>query len=72
MANADTENKRRSAVCCIPHVVYPLADGTIGAADREQVAYIYSGIAVSGAPVITVNRSRDLLLMISPEIIPWL
>jgi hypothetical protein len=35
----DTENKRRS----IAHIL-PIPDGNINQADRQQVAWIYSGI----------------------------
>lgn len=70
MANADTENKRRSAVCMLPHVVYPEPDGTIAAADREHVAYIYCGITVSGAAPAVLNRCRDLLLILQ-EVLKW-
>ena len=40
----DTENKRRSVIC-----VLPAPDGTIAAVDRQQISWIYSGIAVAEA-----------------------
>ena len=44
----DTENKRRSTLHALP-----APDGTIGDADRAQVLWIYSGIAI-GSPVAVV------------------
>lgn len=43
----DTENKRRSVA-----LMLPLADGTISANDREQVAGLYSGIDPGAASQI--------------------
>ena len=43
----DTENKRRSASDFYLFVIFPVPDGTIGAADREQATGIYSGILIS-------------------------
>jgi len=42
----DTENKRRSVI-----QVLPVADGTVVQADRQQVGWLYAGIAV-GEPVV--------------------
>ncbi len=47
----DTEGRRRSTL----HVL-PVPDGTIAAADRAHVLWIYSGIAI-GAPVIVVIKT---------------
>ncbi len=45
----DTENKRRSGITPNTHVLMPLPDGTIIAVDRQQAAWVYSGIAAAGA-----------------------
>lgn len=47
----DTETKRRSTICLIPPL--PVPDGTIGAADRAHVCWLYSAIAAKpwAAPV---------------------
>lgn len=42
----DTENKRRSTMA-----VLPVPDGTVGQADRQQVAWIYAGILVTASIV---------------------
>lgn len=52
----DTQTKRRA---CNYHIL-PVPDGTIGAADREHVCWIYSGIAAGSPPIST---GRNLLLM---------
>ena len=48
----DTETKRRAAFSAgIPFIVMmPVADGTIGAADRQMLADVYPGI-LAGLPV---------------------
>lgn len=43
----DTENKRRSTV-----YVLPVPDSSIDPADKQQVAYIYSGLTV---PVVSAT-----------------
>jgi len=40
------ENKRRSSFSVLPYVVMPLPDGVVGALDRLQAAYLYSGISI--------------------------
>lgn len=49
----DTRDKRASAIGgSLPwRSVYPLADGTIGQADRQIVSFLYSGI-LADAPVV--------------------
>jgi len=64
MADADTEDKRRSAMNMFLFVVNPLADGTIDAQDREQATGIYSGITVGGLPIITRRPGKILLLRV--------
>lgn len=54
----DTRNKRASAlgfglVCLLQ---LPLADGTIDAADRQQMSSAYSGIAATGSSINTRDR----------------
>ena len=57
---ADTEDKRRSAMTPLAHVVMPDADNTIAALDRQQAAWIYSGIAAAGAPAGPAAALRTL------------
>lgn len=56
----DTRNKRASAIgidSIRPHV-YPNPDGSLNQADRQQIAYKYSGIlASSGSGVVTKYRT---------------
>lgn len=40
----DTESKRRGVINMPPFTVVPVADGTVGGADRMQVSGWYSGI----------------------------
>lgn len=40
----DTQTKRRSVSGYTNHLIAPVADGTISAADREHMAWLYSGI----------------------------
>lgn len=54
----DTRNKRASAfgwglACCL---VLPNPDGTIDAADRQQVALCYAGIAADDVLVVAARR----------------
>lgn len=51
LGDLDTEDKRRSAMSPLTHVLMPLPDGTIAAVDRQQAAWIYSGIAAA-APAV--------------------
>jgi len=55
MANLDTPNKRRSALP-VPFTIPPVADGVIGAQDRAQADYMYSGIVYGGRVVETIWR----------------
>lgn len=48
----DTQTKRRSVSGYSGIIIAPLADGAIGAADREHVAGLYAGIS-STPPVST-------------------
>jgi len=52
----DTRSKRASSVgILIPSTLAPvLPDGTIAQADRQHVAFSYSGILATGAVVVTV------------------
>ena len=49
MPGVDTENKRRAAIMAgIPFIVIaPVADGTIGATDRQHISHVYGGIAAT-------------------------
>jgi len=61
VANLDSEDKRRAAPNMILYVIASVADGSIGAKDRVQASYIYSGISISGA-VPPILGERGLLL----------
>lgn len=60
MAAIDTRDKRSSAI----HVglpwrcQYPVADGTIGQADRQHTAWLYSGVLAeepeTGSPITSI------------------
>lgn len=43
----DTRSKRASVLglALAPLLTLPLADGTIGQADRQHIAYVYAGIS---------------------------
>ena len=53
----DTRNKRASAIGVGLSValLLPLADGTVGQADRQQTAYQYSGIAAAVSQIVVVE-----------------
>jgi len=59
-SQVNTEDKRRSAITPNTHVLMPLPDGTIIAVDRQQAAWIYSGIAAAGGPVGPAAALRTL------------
>ena len=61
MADADTENKRRSALCITGNTTMPLADGTIDDNDRMHATWYYAGID-PGAAVATATKKTLLLL----------
>ena len=56
----DTQNKRRSVQAYLFGLVRPVADGTVGTADRPTVAWFYAGLAyaaleaVTGSPQVVV------------------
>lgn len=58
----DTQNKRRAAWATLLLVVYPVADGTIAAADREQALWIYSGITVGAPPAPSLAVPGSVVL----------
>lgn len=55
MADLDTRNKRGSAIGFdqMRPGIYPNPDGTLGQADRQQIAYKYPGILASGGSTFT-------------------
>ena len=61
MADADTEDKRRSAISFLMMTVDPVPDGVIDTLDRVQAAWEYSGITPGGAIEVT-GRRQGLLL----------
>jgi len=62
MANLDSRSKRASSVnILLPVVLAPvLPDGAISQADRQHIAWSYSGIAAAG-PVVGVRSKHGLL-----------
>ena len=65
----DTESKRRSAQMQASGTIRPVADGTIGAPDRAQCAWLYSGLTYSAPPApsdagnfvrLPINSGRGL------------
>ncbi len=64
----DTRDKRGSVIGLGMVSVLPLADGSIGQADRQQVAHMYIGV-LADAPVIVVPGSiRVSLITLQPSI----
>lgn len=61
----DTRNKRFSLLgLAVPMaLVLPLADATIGQADRQQFAYCYSGIAFEAASALNLHTATTQSLM---------
>lgn len=47
----DTRDKRASALACGLHflVSYPVADGTVGAGDRQQISALYRAVLAAAA-----------------------
>jgi len=66
----DTRNKRAGAIIAgIPWmVIAPVADGSIGAADRQQIVNVYPGI-LAGEPVVVVDVSKVLIGMTIVEML---
>lgn len=56
----DTQNKRRSVQAYTLGLVRPVADATVGTADRPSLAWFYSGINYSGevAPAGTIRQFK--------------
>lgn len=60
--NINTESRRRAVITPNAHVLMPVPDGTIAALDRQQAAWIYSGIAAAGAPIGPAAALRTLAI----------
>lgn len=61
MANADTRNKRASCLTAANPCMGTLGgnpDGLIAQADRQQMGYIYAGIAVGSTLPDTTSQKR--------------
>jgi hypothetical protein len=54
----DTQNKRRSVHAYGGSIVYPVADGTISAPDREHATWLYAGIPAT-RPSTPTHRARN-------------
>ena len=59
----DSRDKRAGAVMMgIPFIVIaPLADGTIGSADRQHIAHVYPGVLASEAADTGVVRHGTMM-----------
>lgn len=55
----DTQTKRRSVHGYGIGTIAPLADGTIGSADREHMAWLYAGIAATAPPAAELPFISD-------------
>jgi hypothetical protein len=72
----DTREKRAAAIMAgIPFIIItPLADGTIDAADRQQVAQVYPGI-LAGVPVVSVaeimHGMMRMIRMVRCKLLPY-
>lgn len=51
----DTETKRRSVQAYTLGLMRPVSDGTVDEGDRATAAWLYSGLAYSGAPPVADN-----------------
>ena len=63
----DSVTKRRSAACCKPFHKAPIPDGTIGAADRAHISWLYSGIAIGVVAVPAVREWRGGGMQLFPQ-----
>lgn len=59
----DTASKRRSISAYTGLLIAPVADGTIGAADRAALAWLYSGLDYAA----TTTRTVALTLRARPS-----
>lgn len=56
----DTENKRRSVQAYSFGLMRPVADGSVGVADRPTVAWLYSGLSYSPPPPVAAADPSGL------------
>lgn len=54
----DTQNKRRSVQAYTLGLMRPVADGTIGMADRATVTWYYSGLSYDPNPPASQYETR--------------
>jgi len=71
----DSRDKRAAAISAgIPFIVLtPLADGSIGSADRQMIADVYGGI-VAGAPVVSAEKMHGMMRiirMVKAKLMPY-
>jgi len=70
----DSRDKRAAAISAgIPFIVItPLADGTIGAADRQMIIDVYGGIA-AGEPVggEIIHGMMRMIRMVRTKLLPY-
>ena len=60
----NTEDRRRSVTGFYGYItIKPVADGTIGAADRAQAAGFYSGLTYGAPPSVVVTPYYYEVLM---------
>ena len=71
----DSRDKRAAAISAgIPFIVLtPLADGSIGSADRQMIVDVYGGIA-AGGPVAggeTMHGMMRIIRMVRAILLPY-
>jgi hypothetical protein len=54
----DTQSKRRSVLGYALAYTYPVADGTVGTADRIHAAGLYAGTTADPPPVVVPDTGR--------------
>lgn len=66
MANLDTRSKRASSVgLLLPFLaVPPLPDGTLGAGDRQHIAFSYSGILAGATAALAFVLDVNTRIMV--------
>ena len=71
----DSREKRAGALLGMPWmVITPIADGTIGGADRQMIANVYPGIS-AGAPVVsaaeTMYGMMRMIRFVKAKLMPY-
>ena len=64
----DTPSKRRSVHGYTNTLILPVADGTVGALDREHAAWLYGGIPAAAPPVVLLGEPCGTVLFTSAPV----